>query len=143
MTLSEQGAALGDMLIVATQREINAIPPSARANFTGWLRMLGHGYFHLQIDGQPTVSGRTGYITPEKVLTTLQPSEPPLPLTTTNLADILGCIAVQPTRAPATLYLGEAGSGKSWQLAHHRAGAASPAASRSIWPNPTARPSPR
>jgi DNA segregation ATPase FtsK/SpoIIIE-like protein len=72
MAISEQGAALGDMLVIATQREINAIPPSARANFTGWLRLLGQGYFHLQVDGQPTLSGRTSPITPAEVLATIQ-----------------------------------------------------------------------
>jgi DNA segregation ATPase FtsK/SpoIIIE-like protein len=39
MTISEQGAALGDMLVVATQREVNAVPPSARHNMNVWLRV--------------------------------------------------------------------------------------------------------
>lgn len=86
-----------------------------------WLRMLGHGYFHLQIDGQPTLSGRSGYITPEEVLATVQRNDALQPLAPAALPAILGCIGLQPTRSPATLYLGEAGSGKSWQLAHHRA----------------------
>jgi hypothetical protein len=119
MSISEQGAALGDILVIATQREINAIPPSARANFTGWLRMLGHGYFHLRVDGQPTLSGRTGDITPVDALATIHQGVTPLPLTTAHLADILGSIAVQTTRAPATLYLGTPGSGKTWHLNHH------------------------
>lgn len=121
MTISEQGAALGDMLIVATQREVNAVPPSARHNMNVWLRLLGQGYFHLQIDGLPTISGRVGDITPEGVLATIQLGVTPLPLTPEDLPAILGSATVQTTRAPATLYLGESGSGKSWRLAHHRA----------------------
>jgi hypothetical protein len=119
MTISEQGAALGDMFLVATQREVNAVPPSARYNINVWLRMLGQGYFHLQVDGQPTLSGRTGDITPVAALAIIQQGTPPLPLTTAHLAEMLGCIAVQTTRAPATLYLGAPGSGKTWQLHHH------------------------
>jgi hypothetical protein len=44
----------------------------------------------------------------------------PLPLTADHLADMLGCIAVQTTRAPATLYVGAPGSGKTWHLSHHQ-----------------------
>jgi hypothetical protein len=120
MTLSEQGAALGDMLVVVTQRATNAVPPSARHNINVWLRTLGNGYFHLQSDGHPTISGRTAYLTPAAALATIQAGEPPLPMTTAHVPDLLGCIVVQTTRAPATLYLGAPGSGKSWHLAHHR-----------------------
>jgi hypothetical protein len=119
VTISEQGAALGDMLIISTQREINAVPPSARHNINVWLRMLGHGYFHLRIDGQPTMSGRSAYITPTEVLTAIQAGDPPLPLTPDAMRDLLGSITLQPTRSPATLYLGEPGSGKTWRLHHH------------------------
>jgi hypothetical protein len=120
MVISEQSAALGDMLIVATQREVNAVPPSARHNMNVWLRMLGQGYFHLQIDGQSAQSGRTGHITPAGALAMIQLNIKPSPLATAHLTEILGSIAVETTRAPATLYLGEPGSGKTWHLHHHK-----------------------
>jgi hypothetical protein len=85
-----------------------------------WLRMLGQGYFHLQVDGHTTQSGRTGQITPEGALALIQLGIKPLPLIVENLAEILGNLAVQPTRAPATLYVGEPGSGKTWHLQQHK-----------------------
>lgn len=119
-TIAEQSAALNDVLVVATQREINAVPPSARHNFNGWLRMLGAGYYYLQPDGQPTTSGRTGYLTPAQALALIRSADAPLPLDLAHLRAILGTQVVEPTRAPATLYLGPAGSGKTWQLENHR-----------------------
>lgn len=108
--ITEQSAALNDVLMMSTQREINAVLPSARHNLSAWLRMLGQGYYYLQADGQATQSGRTGNMTPA-----IQSGEAPLPLTMEYLRAILGSHDNQPTRAP-TLYTGQWGSGKIWHL---------------------------
>ncbi|MCB0109970.1 MAG: hypothetical protein KDE53_28810 [Caldilineaceae bacterium] len=117
--ISEQSAALNDVLILSTQREVNAIPPSTRTNFNCWLQMLGAGYFYLQPDGDNKISGRTTYITPTDALARLASDQPPLPLELEHLPCILGAQPVQPGRAPVTIYLGEPGSGKTWRLAQH------------------------
>ncbi|MCB0127206.1 MAG: hypothetical protein KDE58_33320 [Caldilineaceae bacterium] len=118
--ITEQSAALNDVIVVATQREINAMPPSARHNVNVWLRMLGKGYYYLQADERPTTSGRTGYLTPDEALVQIGSGEAPLSLEIDNLGAILGTQGVTQTRAPATLYVGAAGSGKTWHLEHHR-----------------------
>lgn len=127
--ISEQSAALNDVLIFCTQREINAVPPSARHNVNVWLRMLGTGYFHMQRDGQPTLSGRTAYTTPEKAISDIQSNSDPLPFDTEHLADILGRQQIMPGRATVTHYVGEEGSGKTWHLQNHRA----PKCSRTVF----------
>ena len=120
MTLiSEQSAALNDVLVLSTQREVNAIPPSTRTNFNVWLRMLGQGYFYVQPDGDNRTSGRTTYITPEEALELIDSDSQPLPLDVDFLPRILGAQPVVPSRAPVTFYLGESGSGKTWHLAQH------------------------
>lgn len=119
--ITEQSAALNDVVIVATQREINAVPPSARHNIDVWLRMLGKGYYYLQPDGQPTQSGRTGDLSPEAALAMIGSGEAPLPLEIIHLRAILGTQEVEQTRAPATLYVGMPGSGKTWHLENHHA----------------------
>lgn len=117
--ISEQSAALDDVLILSTQREVNAIPPSTRTNFNAWLRMLGQGYFYLLPDGDNRTSGRTTYITPEEALSAIEEGEEPLPLEVDLLPSILGAQPVEPGRAPVTIYLGEPGSGKTWHLEQH------------------------
>lgn len=115
----EQSAALGDVLIVSSQREINAIPPSVRHNINIWLRMLGAGYFYLQPDGQATSSGRTKLLTPHQARAIIAGDSQPLPFIPCHLPAILGAQPVLPGRATVTLYLGEAGSGRTWHLQHH------------------------
>ncbi len=117
--ISEQSAALNDVMVFCTQREVNAVPPSARHNVNVWLRMIGAGYFHLQRDGQPTLSGRTTYTTPEQTLSTIQSAATPLPLDPQHLTEILGNQQIIPSRATVTHYIGEPGSGKTWSLHHH------------------------
>ncbi len=124
-TLAEQSAALGDVLITAAQREINAIPPDVRANANAKLSLLGLGYFFYKADGLPTVSGRVSYVEPDVARASLDrpPSGRLLPLTLANVPALLGRIPVQPTRAPAMLYLGPPGSGRTYALRHHPNGA--------------------
>lgn len=117
--ITEQSAALGDIVVMSTQREVNAIPPSTRANINCWLTMLGFGYFYLKPDGQNRTSGRTTLITPEEALETIASDKQPASFTIENIPAILGTQPVVPGRAPVTLYLGESGSGKTWHLAHH------------------------
>ena len=125
--LAEQSAALGDVLILSAQRAINAIPPDVRANANANLSMLGQGYFFYKADGLATVSGRVRYIEPEAARTALETplSSDALRLTPENVPDLLGRIAVEPTRAPATLYLGPPGSGRTYALERHPQGTTS------------------
>ncbi|MCB0187145.1 MAG: ATP-binding protein, partial [Caldilineaceae bacterium] len=67
----------------------------------------------------PTVSGRTGYLAPVDALAMLRSEEAPLPLDTANLRAILATQVVEQTRAPATLFVGPAGSGKTWHLKNY------------------------
>jgi hypothetical protein len=132
--IAEQSASLGDVLILSSQREPNSIPPPVRENSNARLRMLGNGYFFYQADGHPTQSGRTALLGPAEVLAALndppstatsQPSnlQPPTtdhyPLTTDNLPTLLGAHSINATKAPATLYLGTPGAGKTHALHHH------------------------
>lgn len=118
--IAEQSAALGDVLILTTQRQEHSVPPNVRFNCNGRLRMLGQGYFHYTADGQPTRSGRVAYITPDQALAAIRtPSSPPPKLDPTNLPIILGCQPVTPSRITATLYLGEPGLGKTHALLNH------------------------
>lgn len=126
-TLAEQSAALGDVLIISSQREVNAIPPDVRHNANARLSMLGLGYFFYKADGQATSSGRVSYIEPAaaRAALTTPPPAPAGPLTPDTVPELLGRIAVEPTRAPTTLYLGEPGSGKTHALHHHPNGSTS------------------
>lgn len=118
--IAEQSAALGDVLILASQRDVNAVPPDVRHNTNARLRMLGKGYFFYQCDGQPKTSGRVAYIEAAEARAALDAAErEPLPLTPATVPDLLGVQRVEPTRAPAILYLGEPGSGKTHALHHH------------------------
>jgi len=115
---AEQSAALGDVLILSTQRAINAVPPSARHNINAWLTMLGEGYYHLAVDGSPTISGRTRNMTPTEALAPTP--GPGLPLAPAHLPQILGTQPPANHRAQVTLYLGEPGSGRTWHLHQHK-----------------------
>lgn len=70
--LAEQSDALGDVLIVASQRELNAIPVSVRENKHGQLIMLTRGYYYLKLDKGPAWSGRSPMITPAEVLSRIE-----------------------------------------------------------------------
>lgn len=119
--LSEQSAALGDVLVLSSQREVNAIPPDARANANARLLMLGKGYFYYQTDGQPTCSGRVAFIDSDQVQAQLAAPTSPISdlLSPDQLPTILGRQEIEPTHAPATLYLGTPGAGKTYALEHH------------------------
>lgn len=118
--IAEQSAALGDVLILSSQRDVNAIPPDVRHNANARLSMLGKGYFFYQTDGQPKTSGRVAYVTAPAARAALDAAErEPLPLTPERVPDLLGVQRVEPTRAPAVLYLGEPGLGKTYALHHH------------------------
>lgn len=119
-TISEQSAALGDVLILASQRDVNAIPPDVRHNANAHLRMLGLGYFFYQSDGQATTSGRVSFIEPAAARAALDAeTSETQPLTPATVSALLGVQRVEPTRAPAVLYLGEPGLGKTHTLQHH------------------------
>lgn len=119
--LAEQSAALGDVLIIGTQRAVNAVPPAVRLNANANLQLLGRGYFHLKSDEHPTRSGRVAFITAEAARALLDrplPVDAP-PFDVAHLPQVLGSRPVEPTRAPATLYLGPPGSGKTYALRQH------------------------
>lgn len=121
--IAEQSAALGDVLVLTCQREQNSLPPAVRWNCNARLRMLGHGYFNYLPDGQPHLSGRLPYRTPEAVLGML--SEPLLEETAVSVDNLLGVLGVDDgddqttARANATLYLGGDGCGKTYCLTRH------------------------
>ncbi|MCP4283916.1 MAG: hypothetical protein GY792_05630, partial [Gammaproteobacteria bacterium] len=115
--IAEQSGALNDVLVVASQRGPGAIPPGVRHNCNANIQMLGKGYFFYRADGQPTRSGRAAHIEAEAAASMAAEAEPDgLRVDPANLPAILGTIEVEPTRAPAKLYLGKPGSGKTWAL---------------------------
>ena len=119
--IAEQSAALGDVLILSTQRLQWSIPVNTRYNFNSELSMLGCGYFHLKRDGAATEAGRVAYIDPDTSLSTIQAEAPAeFPLDPDHLLDILGTQSIEKTRAPATLYIGERGSGRTHALKAHK-----------------------
>ena len=118
--IAEQSAALGDVLILASQRDVNAVPPDVRTNTNARLQMLGRGYFFYRADGFPTTSGRVAYLTAEESKGLLDQSlTEDVSLSPAYVPHLLGVQPVEPTRAPATLYLGLRGSGKTHALHHH------------------------
>lgn len=108
----EQSGALGDLVIVTSQRAANAIPPSARVNASAELRMLGAGYYQLAADGHPTRQGRVDLAAPTAGVEALTPADLPLALG-----------ARPPARAPTPIvrYEGVPGSGRSYALGRHQA----------------------
>ena len=117
--ITEQSAALGDVVLMTTQRETNAIPPSARHNVNVWLRMLGAGYFYLQPDGYDTTAARTTYTTPQEALAIIEANADPCTISLGNLPTMLGVQPIVPGRAPVTIYMGVPGSGKTHALRTH------------------------
>lgn len=107
----ERAAALGDVVILASQRSIGAIPPSARVNAGAELRMLGEGHFQLVATGSPV---RCGHVDPAALLAR------PDSLSVEQLPAAL-CGPVTP-RAPTlvTRYEGLPGSGRTYALSLHR-----------------------
>lgn len=126
--ISEQSAALGDILILTCQREQNSLPPAVRWNCNAKLRMLGSGYFHYQPDGLPHVAGRIPYAEPTQTITQL--AEPPSESITDSVdtETLLQLLKADHSdqepeaRANATLYLGLVGSGRTYRLHHHPTG---------------------
>ena len=118
ITLAEQSGALGDCLILASQRPQHAIPLGAAVNCNASLTLLGLGYFHFQADGERAQVGR---VKDEGLPTGAQLTSPPaaLPapehLAPSALPPLLGSVLPPPTHGRVTLYTGEAGSG----LTHH------------------------
>lgn len=123
--ISEQSAALGDVIVLTCQREQNSLPPAVRWNCNAKLRMLGHGYFNYLPDGNPHVSGRLPYTTPDEVKDKLPvplPAEVETAVSPEHLLMLLGASqsdAQATSRANATLYLGADGSGKTYCLENH------------------------
>ena len=121
--IAEQSAALGDVLILSTQREQYSIPTNVRANANAWLRMLGKGYFYLDCDGHAQRAGRVAYITPQDSLATIRRNgdgDDPIPLTLSDLPQVFGTTPPPDYHPSWTLYIGAPGSGKTHVLQHHR-----------------------
>lgn len=106
----EKSGALGDLVIVATQRATNAIPPSARHSASAELRMLGVGFFQLVADGHPTRQGRVDPAAPLTDANRLNPAD---------LLDALNTQDVLRPPTPITRYEGAPGSGRTYVLRHH------------------------
>jgi FtsK/SpoIIIE family len=108
----EKSGALGDVVIIATQRATAAIPPSARVNASAELRMLSLGYFQLAADGFPTRQGRVDPLAPLRCHEKLNP------------ADLMDVLSAQPTErqpTPITRYEGGPGSGRTHAIERHLA----------------------
>lgn len=132
--LSEQSGALGDTLILASQRVQNSIPPSITVNCSGTLTMLGHGYFHFDM-GDGKQIGRSEFITPEQaqqhIEQRLRDGSPAYDSTILASSDILAMlkpIEPVPVDGRLTMYSGEAGSGLTWYLEQHKS-----RVTRKIW----------
>jgi len=98
----EKSGALGDLVIIATQRATNAIPPSTRHNASAQLRMLGVGYFQLVADGFPTRQGRVEQRAPLTGATQLNPAD---------LMDVLSAQADRAVRRRTRALRGIGGAG--------------------------------
>lgn len=106
----EKSGALGDLVIIASQRATNAIPPSVRVNANAELRMLGVGFFQFIADGFPTRQGR------------VDPTAPlagPDRLTPADLMDVLSAQVIAHPPTQIIRYEGAPGSGRTYALAHH------------------------
>ena len=120
VTLAEQSGALGDCLILASQRPQHAIPPGVTVNCNATLTLLSLGYFHFQADGERAQVGRiaenSGRPTSSDPTRRLSHA-----LTPANLISLLGSILPPPTHGRVILYTGEAGSGLTYHLQQHPA----------------------
>lgn len=118
-TLAEAGA-LGDYLLMTAPRETGNVPPPTRAQLDARLQLIGSGLFFFRAPGRPPQSGRIEPLSVEEATalaaTPLAESEPP---PSTEVPHLLGHVRVEPTRAPATLYLSPPGGGKTYTLQHH------------------------
>ena len=121
--LFEQSAALGDVFIIATQRDVNAVTPAVRHNSNARLTMLGSGFFQYHADGSPPRSGRTKYLAREDAIKFSQrmayspySSNKRRDIDPESIPAILGAVDVVPSRAPATLFLGAPGTGRTHSL---------------------------
>lgn len=120
MLISEQSGALGDCLILASQRAQNAIPPAVMNNCNCRLTMLGYGYFYFAADDQRPKVGRATFISPEAAQTLLL-SPAPLPpcspeLTPNDLLTMLEPQTAEAINGRLTLFTGAAGSGLTHNL---------------------------
>lgn len=116
--MSEQSGALGDCMLLSSQREEGNIPKAVRHNFNADLQMLGRGYFVFNGEGLPSIRGRTEELSPQDVMAGLQDADP-IPLALERFADVLGADPVEPGKAKAILYVGEPGSGLTYHLENH------------------------
>ena len=107
----EKSGALGDLIILTTQRATGAIPPSARINASAELRMLGGGYYQLVAADHPTRQGRVDTLAPLAKVEALTPA---------CLSQALSAQALQHQPPPIIRYEGDLGSGRTYALEHHR-----------------------
>jgi hypothetical protein len=116
--IAEQSAALGDVVIISTQRDIASVPPAVRLNANARLFMLGLGFFQYQKDGQQTRSGRTEYIALEDVPALIKkPLDPnPPDFTAENIPVILNSSPISHIPPPVKMFLGLPGSGRTYSL---------------------------
>lgn len=122
----EQSAALGDCVIITCQREQNSVPPNVRWNCSARLAMLGNGFFHYKPDALPQTSGKFQYIDPAAAIAKLRKPLNGTADLTVNTENFLALLhahhsqqELDPTRANASLYLGDDGTGKTHALKHH------------------------
>lgn len=119
VTLAEQSGALGDCLILASQRAPHAIPPGVTVNCNAALTLLGMGYFHFQADAERPVVGRVPAEAPDQA----DASSPALlTLTPPDVPRLLAAELPVPRHGRVTLYTGESGSGLTYHLEQHRPG---------------------
>ena len=120
MLISEQSAALGDCIILASQRAANAIPPAVTNNCNCSLTMLGYGYFHFTADEMRAEVGRSQFIDPEQAAQQMQQPNDAWPdsaeLTPRHLMQMLAPQIAEPKDGRLILYTGEAGSGLTHNL---------------------------
>lgn len=124
ITLAEQSGALGDCLILASQRPQHAIPLGASVNCNAGLTLLGLGYFHFQVDGERAQVGRVkdeGLPTAATCQAPTAPLPAPEHLAPSALPPLLGSVLPPPTHGRVTLYTGEPGSGLTHALQQHAA----------------------
>lgn len=123
ITLAEQSAALGDCLILSSQRQQNSIPPGITANCNIEMTMLGYGYFHFAADGERGNVGRVAMTTVEDAAERLK-AEPDRinssELIPADILSMLGSELPEPKDGRFTLYSGETGSGLTHALKNHK-----------------------
>lgn len=106
----EKSGALGDVVILSSQRATGAVPPGVRLNASAQLRMLGLGFFQLVADGHATKQGRVDPQAPLRNIDKLTPAD---------LPDALSAQVVVKEPTPITRYEGDTGSGRTYALEHH------------------------